>query len=433
MVGRRSRAGRIRRPGDGARVRPSFLVAPLRRRSATLAVARLRAAAARRETTVRERLRREVRDAVLVVVGALVMELAFVAGLAFLLSQKPNELYIPPSALAEGEVVPVEFVAGPRAPGEVSTPAKKKEPPKPEKKKEKEDLSGEIVHIPRPDVESKPKQPTKHLARWDHDAEKEQRSRHRGRPRPSGGGAGGKAPVAPSIIRSPDAVSPEPTRARRGKVEDSILGTPRPPRGRPPQSGPSTADGSPVGAPEELLRKPPTGLLLPNGDEDTAFGNLQSLLAEGKGKGSGGGIGEGGFGSDDALLDITGEGEDTILRTRAFRYWDFFEQVREAVREEWAPNDVWRSRDPSGVTYGVKPRYTVIRVTLDRDGKVVKLVTKKECGVAFLDTEARRAIKAAQPFRNVPGGLVEDTGYVTFSFGFLFEIKSGGVGGFWGG
>ena len=133
----------------------------------------------------------------------------------------------------------------------------------------------------------------------------------------------------------------------------------------------------------------------------------------------------GAFSTDDYLPDVMEEAEDTILRSNKYRYADFFYRVKEAVRRHWHPDRVYRQRDPTGRVYGVKDRYTVLRVTLDEGGHLRDLLTTKDSGLSFLDDEAVGAFRRAQPFPNPPSGMLDELGRVVFQFGFYFELSSG--------
>ena len=133
----------------------------------------------------------------------------------------------------------------------------------------------------------------------------------------------------------------------------------------------------------------------------------------------------GAFASDSYLPDVAEEAEDTILRSNKYKYADFFYRVKEAVRRHWHPDKVYRQRDPTGRVYGVKDRYTVLRVTIDKAGQLRDLLTTKDSGLDFLDDEAVGAFRRAQPFPNPPDGLVDELGRIVFQFGFYFEITTG--------
>ncbi len=179
------------------------------------------------------------------------------------------------------------------------------------------------------------------------------------------------------------------------------------PKTSPYPTGPtgSAAPGSVVG------RDTSGQLLVPTIDAESAMANLQTL------SGSGGG--------GDALLEVEEEGQETLLNTRRFQHWDFFHTLQERVRDRWRAAEVYSQRDPTGRVFGVKDRLTVIKVTLDKGGRVQELLTVKDSGVEALDREARRALRAAGPFENPPTGLLNGDGVLTFHFSFLLELSTG--------
>jgi TonB family protein len=123
-------------------------------------------------------------------------------------------------------------------------------------------------------------------------------------------------------------------------------------------------------------------------------------------------------------LDDVDEGDSTFLNTREFKYATFFNRVKQSVGEHWDPSTPLRSRDPEGKIYAYKDRSTLLTVTLDTTGRLVRVSVSKSCGVDFLDDEAVAAFERAQPFPNPPPGLV-DNGLVRFNFGFFLEVNSG--------
>ena len=152
------------------------------------------------------------------------------------------------------------------------------------------------------------------------------------------------------------------------------------------------------------------GLLLPATSPGNVMHNIQALA--------------GSPGGNDYLPDVEDEGETNLLNTRKFRYWDFFQRVKDRVSSEWEPGSVWRSRDPQGNRFGVRDRLTILRVTLDPEGALKQLAVRQQSGLEFLDDEARRAFAAAGPFPNPPDGLRNERGEIQFEFGFMFEIST---------
>jgi TonB family protein len=128
-----------------------------------------------------------------------------------------------------------------------------------------------------------------------------------------------------------------------------------------------------------------------------------------------------GGGSVDHLEDVE-EGDENAFSSRAWVGASFINRAKRQVGREWDPGRVWLQHDPSGQVYGLKSRVTVLRVTLSPDGKLVKAVILQPSGVDFLDEEAVRAFRAAAPFPNPPEVLRDKDGFITFNFGFHFEI-----------
>ena len=261
------------------------------------------------------------------------------------------------------------------------------------------ELDGQVISVPEPRRQKRPKE-TRHLAQYDNDVPRERKARHRSR-RARAPREAGERVRKRSRVQSPESRSRAPTKLDR---------TPRrvtPPRAR--------ADARPTERGDRAVSRERTegdrpSLLRPTTDERSTLHNIQMLSSE--------------FAADDPVLDVEEEGDTPLLRSRSFRYWDFFQRVKERVRQHWRPAEVYRQRDPSGRAYGVKDRLTMLRVTLDESGRVLRIATKKKSGLDFLDKEARRAFRASGPFPNPPKGMMDEFGHITFGVGFLFEINT---------
>jgi len=129
-----------------------------------------------------------------------------------------------------------------------------------------------------------------------------------------------------------------------------------------------------------------------------------------------------GSGTQDALKDVD-DGEETALNSKKWKFASFFNRVKKQVQEQWRPDDVYRRRDPNGSIYGRTSRLTIVRVQLKPNGHLVGVDLEQPSGLEFLDDEAMRAFRAAQPFPNPPAQLVESDGTIRFQFGFLFELS----------
>lgn len=286
--------------------------------------------------------------------------------------------------------------------------------PKPEVKPPEDDLNGQVVETARPEREEAPDK-AKYLGRYDMKVEREQKSSGRKTP---GRDMGRLAIADPSPLQSPNSKSRDATRLPQASAKPA----PRQGQAKPAaesEAPKQVADGPGNGQPSApaqgvprspVLRGAESGLLLPATSAGNIAHNLQAL--------------SGSPGSIDALPDVEDEGDVNLLNTRKFRYWDFFDRVKNRVADEWDPGSVWRTRDPDGQKYGVKSRLTVLKVTLDQEGALKQLRVQKQSGLEFLDDEARRAMTAASPFPNPPTGMRNASGEIEFQFGFLFEISS---------
>lgn len=262
-----------------------------------------------------------------------------------------------------------------------------------------EKWSGQVVDIAPPVREEAPPEDARFLSRYNTRVEREQRGRSRGR---GGGATAGGARVA---TRAPERLERPPSEALSGTQE---LGKTRRLEGR-----------------EALLRRdnPVAGF------GTGVKGHLGLSVGSGLGFAGSGEEGEGG--SDDAILGVDREGDTTLVNSRSFKYWDFFQRVKERVRQEWDPATVYRARDPTGTAYGLRDRLTVLGVVLDAEGRVQRIEVVRESGLPFLDEEAVRAFREAAPFLNPPAGLADEKGRIAFHFGFILDLTSSRARFFW--
>lgn len=134
------------------------------------------------------------------------------------------------------------------------------------------------------------------------------------------------------------------------------------------------------------------------------------------------------FGSPGSIDDLEGidEGDENVLNSRRWKYASFFNRVRNGVSEHWNPQVVHRANDPDGRIHGTKTRRTKLIISLNSDGSLNRIRIERSSDVDYLDEEAIRAVRTAQPFSNPPPGLVNpSTGLIEFGFAFIFEIHGG--------
>ena len=310
------------------------------------------------------------------------------------------------------------------------------------KEEEKADEGGQIVDTAQPSVEIRPDK-AKYLGQYDSKTERETKappSQRAGQgrprqvasvsrppqpatprvpevkeqaPRPTSRGQRGEGGEGTLAMRSASPIAPSEDRGREDGLKRAPEGT-EAPRGSPPagserQGGApgETRDGE---AGQHGQKGSPGSEAVPNLPSSDLKPSEQMLARVVGG------------GSDDYLKDID-DGEETLLNTKRFKYWSFFDRLKKSVAQKWRPDMAYRLRDPTGQIYGFKNRYTVLKVSLKPDGSLTFLSIETPCGVDFLDDEAVNAMRMAGPFPNPPEGLVDPSSHlITFRFGFMFEI-----------
>lgn len=295
--------------------------------------------------------------------------------------------------------------------------------------------TGQIIEVTRPDVEVAPDN-ARYLSEYDTKVDKQTVARGSteemvARPQPKEVPPVAKAPEPP-----PDS-APAPKEGLPGKAGEpspSMLAMRDPSRDRVETPATEAKSGAPgERGPEQLASI--DGLERPRGE-----GGMGGMAAAGEAGASGGEGGEGGIkpvdlrpsqellertvggGSVDHIDDAE-RGDFTALNSRKWKYAGFFNRMKRQVAQNWHPDSVYLRRDPTGSVYGTKDRITVLQVSLTPTGQVAKVFVAQQSGVDFLDDEAIRAFREAQPFPNPPSGLVDArSNLITFSFGFHFQI-----------
>jgi TonB family protein len=289
-----------------------------------------------------------------------------------------------------------------------------------EARKPEEDpkAEGQVVDSAKPPVEIRPDE-ARYLSEHDIKVEKQTRGK------PGDGQAGAR------VERRGPAQPPQPPTPERGKKGAPVPG-PLTMRAPAPHTLDGSREGLPVAADGTERRRgenpAPAESAEGGGPAAEGSGEDQPAPKVTELRPSDGDITRAvGAGSNDYLPDVD-EGEETLLNTKRWRFANFFNRVKRSVAHSWHPEQPYRLRDPTGQIYGLKNRFTVLKVSLHPDGTLRDVLVEKPCGVDFLDDEAISAFREAQPFPNPPLGLVDKgSNLITFRFGFYFEISGSPV------
>lgn len=249
----------------------------------------------------------------------------------------------------------------------------------------------QVVEIPRPEHEKVPDK-TRFRSEWNSDVEKETAARTRG-----------LHPTAIAMVSRKPPVTPEMVEPRPESPKKAITAKP-------------TADPSPL-----VMRMPSAQRRKEGSNRKRSIWKRKLTLRDLKpNNGVLQKVIPGAF--PDYLKDID-RGNQTLLKTKEWKYASFFNRVKRAVAQHWHPDREYTRRDPKGNVYGFKTRTTILHILLHPNGSLKKIILQRPCGLTFLDDEAIKAFREAAPFPNPPRRLVNrKTRQIAFRFGFIFEI-----------
>jgi TonB family protein len=307
-------------------------------------------------------------------------------------------------------------------------------PPPPPREDE---ARGQVVDVAPSQDSAKPKD-SRFLSDRDNTVEKETRSRFAGTklwentlPSPSAGPKGKQGVPAPGDAGAAERSKPGPEAPKRGGTGAEKLAVPE----QKPQERLATT------RPEEP--GPGDVAVAPKSDRERVRGADRRLEVPGQpGEAEGGGARQAGRldprllpdaqsmeriagGPSPDRLDGVDEGDATRLNTRGWKYATFFTRVVRAIYQQWDPNQQYDARDPRNELYAKKDRTTAVDVVLDDRGELRSVVVRRQSGLAFLDEELVRAVRAAAPFPNPPIGLLED-GQIRIPLAMTLHFNSAG-------
>lgn len=127
--------------------------------------------------------------------------------------------------------------------------------------------------------------------------------------------------------------------------------------------------------------------------------------------------------TDDHLKDVQ-TGVQTLLSTREFVYYTYYNRIKDKLRQYWEPKI--REKVSKIVRQGrtiasTSEKITKIVIILDRKGVLEKIQVIGPSGLEDLDDAAVEAFRAAAPFPNPPKGIVEDDGKIRIRWDFILE------------
>jgi TonB family protein len=132
--------------------------------------------------------------------------------------------------------------------------------------------------------------------------------------------------------------------------------------------------------------------------------------------------------TDDNLKNVA-FGVQTLLNTREFVYYSYYNRIKEKIRYFWEPRIKEKVanifRQGRNIASTSTDRITRTVITLDRKGVLVKVQVIGPSGLLDLDEAAVDAFKAAAPFPNPPNGIADKDGFIRINWDFVLEASTG--------
>lgn len=140
------------------------------------------------------------------------------------------------------------------------------------------------------------------------------------------------------------------------------------------------------------------------------------------------GGGDGPSATDDHLKDVA-KGMQTLLSTREFVYYSYYNRIKERLRQYWEPKikeKLERVMRQGRTIASDVDRITKCVIILDSSGTLVRVQIVGASGLVDLDDAAVEAFRAAAPFPNPPEGIVEQDGLIRIRWDFILEASRSG-------
>lgn len=128
-----------------------------------------------------------------------------------------------------------------------------------------------------------------------------------------------------------------------------------------------------------------------------------------------------GFSATDEYLPDVAIAANTLLNTREYKYASFYERIRQRLKHEWERQ--LRSEIEGMHRQGIPPfrgeRITKLKVSMEKSGRITRVVKVGTAGYVGLDRAAVTAFERAGPFPNPPRELLQESGELEVDWSFV--------------
>ena len=129
-----------------------------------------------------------------------------------------------------------------------------------------------------------------------------------------------------------------------------------------------------------------------------------------------------GFQSNDYLKNVK-EGKETLLNTRAFKFYTYYRRIKEQVQASWKPMIRAKINDLllRGESLLAIEQKTSLLITIDRFGDLINIQVLKKSQISILDHIAIKSFENTAPFPHPPKSLIGEDGYLQIHWDFILE------------
>jgi len=127
--------------------------------------------------------------------------------------------------------------------------------------------------------------------------------------------------------------------------------------------------------------------------------------------------------TDDHIKDVA-TGMQTLLSTREFIYYTYYNRIKDRLRQYWEPKikeKVGKIMRQGRTIASTSEKITKIVIILNDKGTLERIQVVGPSGLEDLDDAAVEAFRAAAPFPNPPKGIIEGDGKIRIRWDFILE------------
>jgi len=127
--------------------------------------------------------------------------------------------------------------------------------------------------------------------------------------------------------------------------------------------------------------------------------------------------------TDDYLKNVK-DGAQTMLSTREFLYYSYYNRIRGQLKQYWEPKIKEKVKKIFAQGRNIASdddKITKVLIVLNNKGTLVKVQVVGESGVRDLDDAAVEAFRSAAPFPNPPAGIIDSDGLIKIRWDFILE------------